>query len=216
MAHLLHIDTSSSPTSVSRRLAAAFREVWDAEQPDATVTYRDLAADPVPHVDGDAVFTLMAEPLNDEQREAAELHHRLTEEIITADALLISAPMYNWTIPSNLKAWFDQSLVLGRTLPFDPSMNPLASRPATLLLAFGGDYGTESPDADMNHCTPYLRTVVEKVLGYDTRFIVAEHTIMPYTSQDPAELAKAADSLQQAVRAAGDRAREVAGSFVRA
>jgi FMN-dependent NADH-azoreductase len=216
VAHLLHIDSSSSVHSVSRRLAASFRETWSKQQPDGTVTYRDLAAEPVPHMDTDAVVTLMAEPQTEGQRAAAALHNELVEEILEADALLISAPMYNWTIPSNLKAWLDQSLIMGRTLPFDPSVNPLAGRPATVVLAHGGDYTAGSPDADMDHCTPYLRTVAEKVLGYQVEFVIASYTVTPYTTEDPAELEKAANSLRQAESAVLDRARSVASGLVRA
>ncbi|MFC4612647.1 FMN-dependent NADH-azoreductase [Streptomyces maoxianensis] len=216
MANLLHIDSSPSLYSVSRKLAGSFREVWGKEQPHATVAYRDLVAAPVPHLDGDGVVTLLNEPETDSQRAAAALHDELVEEILSADALLISAPMHNWTIPSHLKAWLDQSLLMGRTLPYDPSVNPLAGRPATVLLAYGGDYGAGSPDHAMDHCAPYLRTVLEKVLGYQLEIITASYTVTPYTSQDPLELEKAATSLQTAEAEVLERAKSVAAAPARA
>ncbi|MFJ6442192.1 FMN-dependent NADH-azoreductase [Streptomyces sp. NPDC091649] len=215
MAHLLHIDSSPSPYSVSRKLAASFREVWNEAQPQSTVTYRDLAADPVAHLGADGAATLMAEPQTDGQRTAAALHNELVEEILAADALLISVPMHNWTIPSNLKAWLDQSLILGRTLPYDPRANPLAGRPATIVLAHGGDYTPGSDDAAMDHCGPYLRTVVQQVLGYELELITASHTVTPFTSEDPVELEKAAASLRAAEAATVERARAVANKLVR-
>ncbi|MCO1576060.1 NAD(P)H-dependent oxidoreductase [Crossiella sp. SN42] len=198
---------------MSRTLAAAFRTVWDKEHPDGTVTYRDLAAEPVPHLDLDAVITLMAPPSTENQQAAAALHEQLVAEILAADALLISAPMYNWTIPSTLKAWLDQSLVLGRTLPYDPSHKPLGGRPATVVLAYGGNYGEGAPDAGMDHCAPYLRTVLDKVLGYELELVIAQHTLAAFTAQDPAEQAKGAASLQQAEAAVMERAKQVAESL---
>lgn len=216
MTRLLHLDTSPSPYSVSRKLATSFREVWDKEQPNTDPVYRDLAKNPVPHLDTDAFFTLMEEPQTERQKEASKLHDELVTEILSADALLISAPMHNWNIPSNLKAWLDQSLILGRTLPFDPSVKPLGGRPATVLLAYGGDYGADSPDADMDHCGWYLRIVLERVLGYELEIITASHTLAPYVSQDPAGAERAALSFHQAESAVLERAKAVAGALDRA
>ncbi|MEV0242726.1 NAD(P)H-dependent oxidoreductase [Streptomyces sp. NPDC050674] len=216
MARLLHIDSSPSPYSVSRRLAGLFRETWAKELPDGDVTHRDLVATPLPHLDADGVHTLLNAPETDAQRTAAALHDELVEEILSADALLISAPMHNWTIPSHLKAWFDQSLLMGRTLPFDPSANPLAGRPATVILAYGGDYGPHSADHAMDHCAPYLRTVLGQVLGYDLEIITASHTVAPFTSQDPADHEKAAVSLREAEGAVAERARVTAAVPARA
>lgn len=216
MTHLLHIDSSSSVPSVSRHLATRFREAWDESRPDATVTYRDLAAEPVPHIDTDGIFTLAAEPQTDGQRAAAALQGELIEEILEADALLLSAPMYNWTIPSNLKAWLDQALILGRTLPYVPGAGPLTGRPATVVLAYGGDYGAGSPNCDMDHCGPYLRTVLGKVLGYQVELIIASHTVLPYTTDDVGELEKAVTSQREAEAAVRERARSVASGLVRA
>lgn len=100
MARLLHIDSSPSPYSVSRRLAGVFRETWAKELPDGDITHRDLVATPLPHLDADGVHTLLNAPETDAQRTAAALHDELVEEVLSADALLISAPMHNWTIPS--------------------------------------------------------------------------------------------------------------------
>ncbi|MFC8870965.1 FMN-dependent NADH-azoreductase [Streptomyces sp. NPDC057148] len=216
MARLLHIDSSPSPYSVSRRLAGRFRETWNKELPDADVTHRDVVATPLPHLDADGVHTLLNAPETEGQRVAAALHDELVEEVMSADALLISAPMHNWTIPSHLKAWFDQSLLLGRTLPYDPSVNPLAGRPATVVLAYGGDYGPASPDYAMDHCAPYLRTVLSHVLGYELEILIASHTVAPFTSQDPAEHEKAAVSLREAEAAVVERARAVAAVPTRA
>lgn len=185
MTTLLHIDSSSSfLPSKSRQIAAQFREVWDAKTPDSTVIYRDLAVDPVPHL-SIAATKVLAFPAETPEEEAnLQRQDALIEELMSADEMLISAPMYNWSIPSTLKAWFDQTLVMGKTLPYDPSTNPLLGRPATVVLAYGGDYAPNSPDAVMDLCGPYLRLVLEKVLGYDLRIITVQQTLAPFTTDD--------------------------------
>ncbi|MCZ9353806.1 NAD(P)H-dependent oxidoreductase [Streptomyces mutabilis] len=213
MARLLHIDSSSARDSVSRALAVRFREVWDKEHGPDSVTYRDLVADPVPHLDGDAVVTLWSEPHTEAQRATAALQNRLVEEILAADALLVSVPMYNWTVPSGLKAWLDQSLILGRTLPYDPSHKPLDGRPATVLTACGGYYGADVPEASMDHCRPYLATVLGQVLGYELETITVWRTLAAAGQGDAEERRAAEESLRAGQEAAQARARAVAASL---
>ena len=147
MSHLLHIDSSATPYSVSRDLAESFRKVWAEQNPDGTVTYRDLAAEPVPHLNQAAVAAGFIPPAahNLEQQAAMLLRDELIEELIAADTVLVSTPMYNWTIPSNLKAWIDQVLVNDRTITFDGSPGPLAGKPATIVASYGGGYTPNSP-----------------------------------------------------------------------
>lgn len=121
MTHLLHIDTSSAPAnSASREVAATFRQVWEQEHPHSAVTYRDLVADPVPHLApaGIAARFVDAGEWSDEQRRAAAVQDSLISELADADAYLFSVPMYNWGIPSVFKAWLDQIIVSGRTTAF--------------------------------------------------------------------------------------------------
>lgn len=185
MATLLHIDTSSSfLPSKSRQLAAQFREVWDEANPDGTVTYRDLAADPVPHLSPTDTKVLAFPPETPQEEACLDRQTTLIEEILTSQEVLISAPMYNWGIPSTLKAWFDQTLVMGKTLPLDPENNPLSGRPATVVLAYGGDYAPSSPDVAMDMCGPYLQTVLGTVLGYDLSIITVHQTLAPFTTED--------------------------------
>ncbi len=206
MPTLLHIDTSASPISVSRKVAGAFADTWNEEMADSTTVYRDLVADPVPHVDQPAVKTLMEPAENPDDEVAAALHDTLAEELLSADSIVVSAPMYNWCIPSNLKAWFDQVLIMGRTLPWDPSTNPLAGRPATVCLAYGGDYSPGTEDAELDHCGPYLRTVFETVLGFDLEIITVRNTVAALTSDDPEVHAEAERTLEEALAAARQRA----------
>ncbi|MGW0211093.1 FMN-dependent NADH-azoreductase, partial [Streptomyces sp. NPDC003233] len=101
MATLLHIDSSVFPgeTSSSRSVANAFRQAWEEQDPEGTVIYRDLAADPVPHITADAWSAGYAAPTErtPEQSAAFAARVKLIEELEQADAVLIGAPMYNFS-----------------------------------------------------------------------------------------------------------------------
>lgn len=180
MAHLLHIDTSAvSEGSVSKELAATFRRVYAEANPNGAVVHRDLGAKAIPHLDEAGIVSqfLPAEIQSDDQKAAGALRDELVEELLAADAVVISAPMYNWTIPSTLKAWIDQVLVAGKTLTFGDDVNQLAGRPATLLLSFGGGYTPGAPQESWNHVEPYLKTVFKDALGLELEIISAQLTL---------------------------------------
>ncbi|MFE5207671.1 FMN-dependent NADH-azoreductase [Streptomyces sp. NPDC056600] len=215
MAHLLHIDSSAVfEGSVSRELAGAFRRAWSEAHPDGTVSHRDLGATAVPHLDEAGIVSqfLPAEVQSAEQRKAGALRDELVEELLAADALVISAPMYNWNIPSTLKAWIDQVLVAGRTLAFGDA-KPLAGRPATLLLSFGGGYTPGAPQAPRNHVEPYLQTVFKDELEMDLVVISAQLTLAGKVPgmEDLVDLAQ--KSRSDALAAAEERARKAAGAL---
>ncbi len=119
MAHLLHIDSSARTTgSISRQLTAEFALRWRQTHPDGIITYRDLAASPVPHMN-EATVAAMFLPLatrTPEQIQATALQEKLIAELAEADTVVIGAPMYNFNIPSALKAWIDHVVVFGRTI----------------------------------------------------------------------------------------------------
>jgi FMN-dependent NADH-azoreductase len=207
MTRLLHIDSSPmNGTSDSRALAAAFREVWDASPAAGPVVHRDLAADPIPHIDRDGVtaFFVPDEVRTAAQRSAAAYRTELARELLDADAVLVSAPMYNWTVPSSLKAWIDQVLIHGLTLGAPGEPPPTAGRPATIVLAYGGGYTPGAPLAGWDHVEPYLRTVFADALGMDTEIVSAQLTMF-----DNGELARLgavsrADAVARARKRAGD------------
>ncbi|MDX3076313.1 FMN-dependent NADH-azoreductase [Streptomyces sp. MI02-7b] len=167
MPTLLHIDSSIWPaeSSTSRDVAATFRKEWEAQHPGGEVIYRDLSAEPVPHLDA-AAYTAGAEhPVRGE----------LVDELERADAVLISAPMYNYTIPSTLKAWLDQVIILGRTAGEHPSA---ADTPVVVVASRGGGYGPGTPRADFEFVTTYMEKVLSAGLGIkDLSFIVPELTL---------------------------------------
>ncbi|ACY98342.1 MULTISPECIES: FMN-dependent NADH-azoreductase [Thermomonospora] len=213
MARLLHIDSSPmGDMSVSRGLAAAFRARWEEELPTGTVVYRDVCADPLPLLDRDAIMTfyMPEEARTQAQAEAARYRTALAEELLSADAVLVSAPMHNWTIPAHLKAWLDQVLIDGVTLVQPGETHPLAGRPATVVLAYGGGYTPDAPLAGWDHVEPYLRTVFAGALQMELSVITAQLTLV----NEPPELAELArKSRREAEAAIEERARKVAAQL---
>ncbi|WP_326689200.1 MULTISPECIES: NAD(P)H-dependent oxidoreductase [unclassified Streptomyces] len=216
MATLLHIDSSLFPqeASVSRDVTASFRKAWEAEHPDGTVIYRDLGANPLPHLDGLAASAGFTAPddRSPEQAAAFVLRDELAGELERADAVLIGAPMYNFTIPSTLKAWLDQVIIIGRTTGTDaPSA---AGKPATVVASRGGGYGPGTPRESFEFVQNYLGKVLgEGGFGLDVEFIVPELTLAETTPgmEELIDLAKT--SRAQAHEAAESRAKALAANL---
>lgn len=118
---LLHIDSSIlGDNSASRQISQRVVAAWQAAEPSAQVVYRDLAADAISHF---SAATLVAAGTPDELRDAAQQHEaRLSsetlQEFLAADAVVIAAPMYNFTVPTQLKAWIDRIAVAGQTFRY--------------------------------------------------------------------------------------------------
>lgn len=180
MATLLLIDSSVFPEggSASRSVTAAFRKAWEAQHPDGTVIHRDLAADPLPHLDAVAASAGFSDPAahSPEQQAAFALRVRLAEELEQADAIVIGAPMYNFTIPSTLKAWLDQVILMGRTSGEQPSAK---GTPVTVVASRGGSYAPGTPREPFEYVQNYLEAVLSGGLGLDVDFIVPELTMAP-------------------------------------
>ena len=121
---LLHIDSSIlGDNSTSRQLSAELVAAWAAAEPGVDVTYRDLAADAISHL---SAASLVAAGTPAELRDAAQKHEaalseQSIEEFRAADAIVIGAPMYNFSIPSQLKAWIDRIAVAGKTFRYTES-----------------------------------------------------------------------------------------------
>ncbi|MFC9457237.1 FMN-dependent NADH-azoreductase [Streptomyces sp. NPDC058430] len=180
MATLLHIDSSVLPgeASSSRSVTAAFRKSWEEQHPQGTVIYRDLAANPVPHITADAWSAGHAAPSErtPEQSAAFAARVKLIEELEQADTVLIGAPMYNYAIPSTLKAWLDNVLLLGRTAGETPSAQ---GTPVIVVASRGGSYAPGTPRENYEFVQNYLEAVFTGTLGLDLDFIVPELTMAP-------------------------------------
>ena len=118
---LLHIDSSIlGDNSASRLLSGEVVKAWQAAEPSAVVTYRDLASDAISHFSATTLVAAgtTAELRNAAQQHEAELSASTLAEFLAADAVVIAAPMYNFTIPTQLKAWIDRIAVAGQTFRY--------------------------------------------------------------------------------------------------
>ena len=217
MATLLHIDASAKTEgSASREVAAVFAEQWREANGDGVVVYRDLGTDPVPHLTEPGITAMLAPAgqRTPEQAKAWQLRETLAAELLAADGLLLALPMYNWGIPSTVKAWLDQALLVGAVLPIEPAASPLAGRPATVVLASGGDYGPGTPKQAWNHVEPYLRTVFGQALGMELELITLPLTNAPYFPEMAHLVPVAQRAKQEALATVRRLARGSAGSLV--
>jgi FMN-dependent NADH-azoreductase len=118
---LLHIDSSIlGDNSASRQLSGEVVKTWQAAEPGVVVTYRDLAADAISHFSATTLVAAgtAAELRNAAQQHEADLSAQALAEFLAADAVVIAAPMYNFTIPTQLKAWIDRIAVAGQTFRY--------------------------------------------------------------------------------------------------
>jgi FMN-dependent NADH-azoreductase len=163
---LLHIDSSiQGEGSASRELTREIVARWVAERPDTEVTYLDLAAQELPHLSQKSL--VRADEL-EAARNAAAL-----EQFLAADAIVIGAPVYNFTIPSQLKAWIDRITVAGKTFRYtEKGPQGLAGGKEVIVAVARG--GVRAPDASGEFGEPYLRFLFA-FLGVDNvRFVRAE------------------------------------------
>lgn len=176
---LFRLDASILPaTSTSRELGDLVEAEWLAAHPTSNVARRDIAADPVPATAWrDAVtagFT-PAEQLTDGQREAIALREQLADELIGADALLFTVPLYNYGVSQHVKTWFDLAYTDPR---IDPQGTALRGKPATLVTVLGGNYEPGSPKEGWDHSTGWLRRVFEDVWGLDLTVVHRPFTLV--------------------------------------
>jgi len=156
---LLHLDSSiQGEASASRQLTRTIVARWQAEHPGTEVLYRDLAAQELPHLSGAALARL-------DELEAAR-NEAVLQEFLRADAVVVGAPLYNFSIPSQLKAWIDRIAVAGKTFRYTPSgpQGLAGGKRVIVAITRGGVYDTE---ARAEFGESYLRFVF--------RFLGIEH-----------------------------------------
>jgi FMN-dependent NADH-azoreductase len=198
--HLLHIDSSiRGEGSISRRLSARAAGRWLAAHPAGTVTYRDLGADPLPHLDADGGLARMVAPAEHTPAQAASwaLTTRLIDEVRRADTILLGLPVYNFGAPSTVKAWVDHLIALGLSL--DPATHEglLGGRDLIVLAARGGGYAPGTPREGWDHAEQWLPHGLS-ITGLVPRFITAELTAAHVTPAMAALKPLAAESLAAA------------------
>ncbi|HEV7439022.1 MAG TPA: NAD(P)H-dependent oxidoreductase [Methylobacterium sp.] len=175
---LLHIDGSIlGAHSVSRTVSAAIVDRLRSEIPDLAVTHRDLAASPLPHLSGATLAGQQPNATNtpDVARDVA-LGGQVLDEFLAADIVVIGAPLYNFTISSQLKAWIDRILVAGRTFRYGTggAEGLVGHKRVIVAVARGGFYGPGTPYAPAEHAESYLRAVLAFIGVSDPEIIVAE------------------------------------------
>jgi FMN-dependent NADH-azoreductase len=204
MSSLLHLDASARESSFSRQLSARFAEVWRAAHPDGRYRYRDLTADPVPFIseawtslcdavlaagitDIDRYSSVVTTP---DRRAAWSVVEPLLAELVAADTVLIGTPMYNFSVPAALKAWFDQVTF--------PRMS-LRGKRFVVAGARGGTYRPGTPRAPFDHEERYLRDFFAG--HFDVDDVVFVHAELTNALVDP-RLANRRDEHEASVAAA--------------
>jgi FMN-dependent NADH-azoreductase len=179
MAHLLHIDSSvRTEESVSRALTARAAGVWRAAHPGATVTYRDLGAEPIPHLDTAGGLARLIPPDEHTPAQAAswKLSQELVAEIKEADAILLGLPLYNFGAPSSVKAWVDHIVANGLSVNEETQEGLLGGRDLVVIAARGGGYAPGTPRDGWDHAELWLPHGLA-LTGLESRFITAEFTL---------------------------------------
>src|ERR1700756_978270 len=178
MTKLLHIDSSVlGPHSVSRQLSAAIVDRLRQTTPGLDIAYRDLTTAPLAHLSGmhlaAAQGNAPADPLLQQELAAGKA---VLEEFLAADIVVLGAPMYNFSLPSQLKAWIDRILVAGKTFKYDANgpQGLAGGKRVIVAISRGGYYGAGSPAAALEHLETYLRGVFGFIGIQNPEFIIAD------------------------------------------
>lgn len=148
---LLHIDSSIlGDHSASRQLSRSVVQAWQAGHPDTQVVYRDLASDALGHFSG-ASLAAAGTPIEGRdaaQKQEVQTNEAILEEFLSSDVLVIGAPMYNFTIPSQLKAWIDRITVAGRTFRYtEAGPEGLCSGKKVIIVSTAGGLHAGQPSS---------------------------------------------------------------------
>jgi FMN-dependent NADH-azoreductase len=159
---LLHIDSSVlGPHSISRQLSAAVVDRLRQATPGLEVVYRDLTLTPLGHLSGPHLAAAAGAALEPALQQDLAAGQAVMDEFLAADTVVLGAPMYNFTIPSQLKAWIDRILVAGKTFKYGAAgAEGLAGNKRVIIaISRGGFYGADTPAAVGEHLETYLRWV---------------------------------------------------------
>ncbi|HIC7214751.1 FMN-dependent NADH-azoreductase [Burkholderia stabilis] len=178
---LLHIDSSIlGQASVSRELSAQAVATFRARDPGLTVTRLDLAATPIGHLTAEHLAAAQGAPVDDALKADVEIGQRALDEFIAADIVVIGAPMYNFSIPSQLKAWIDRVSVVGKTFGYGENgpVGLCGGKKLVVVSSRGGVYSEGSPMAVVDHQETYLKAAFGLLGIKEITFIRAEGVAM--------------------------------------
>lgn len=205
--NLLHLDSSIlGPHSVSRSLSSHVVDQLRKKVPGLRATYRDLAAEPIPHLSGPYVAATRGGgdvPADDALREDLALGETVMQEFLAADIVVIGVAFYNFSVSTQLKAWIDRIAVAGKTFRYTQSGRPeglAGDKRVFLAVARGGFYGDGSPVKAMEHAETYLRSAFA-FIGITNVDVVAAEGLNVSPAQRQGAIAQAQERIEQAVAA---------------
>ncbi|MEC8582516.1 MAG: FMN-dependent NADH-azoreductase [Pseudomonadota bacterium] len=175
---LLHVDSSIlNEHSVSRQLTAAIVKQLTEAKPSTQVIHVDLVAEPVGHLGAPEFLALQGvEPQDEAAKQAVARNAKLVDDFLAAEIVVVGAPMYNFTLPTQLRAWLDRLAVPGKTFRYTESgAEGLAGGKRVIVAsARGGLYGEGEPAAFLDHQETYLRGFFGFLGITDVTFVRAE------------------------------------------
>jgi FMN-dependent NADH-azoreductase len=179
---ILIVESSPRAESASRQLTRKVRERLEVQYPEAKVVVRDLVKDKLPHLDQPTLEAISTkDPAEAESlKEAAYLSNQLVDELMMSDLLVIASPMWNFGIPSSLKAWIDHVVRAGKTFNYaGVGVEGLAKgKKAILVLASGGIF-SDGPWKPWDTVEPYLRQILGFIGVDDVQTVRAEGMNIP-------------------------------------
>ena len=210
--HLLHIDSAiTGAQSVSRQLTAQIVAAWKASHPGTQVEHLDLAQDAPAHFTMDAMAprTGQTEGLSAAQQRENAVSERLVAQFLAADVVVIGAPLYNFSIPTQLKAWIDRIAQPGRTFRYTANGPEGLAKGKTVIIASsrGGFYSTSDAGRALEHQESYLQTVLGFFGITDVRFVRAEGIALGEESKAKALAAAQQTITEQVIPQAANQAR---------
>jgi FMN-dependent NADH-azoreductase len=183
---LLHLACSPRPESESAAGARVFLDRFRQARPDWDIDTMDLWGEPLPEFNGsllEAKYARMqGQSFTDAQRDGFVVAERLAHRFAVADRVLVSTPMWNFSIPYKLKHWLDVIVQPGLTFRFDPAQGYrplLGDRPTVVIIASGSDFVTGMNRGRIDMATPYLREALRFIGVTDVRFVLIGPTTGP-------------------------------------
>jgi FMN-dependent NADH-azoreductase len=213
---LLHIDSSIlAANSVSRQLTRDIVNHWTATHPGTTVDYLDLAISSPSHLSAESLGFRMppgTADLSEAQQRENAVSEALVSQFLAADVIVVGAPLYNFSVPSQLKAWIDRVAQAGRTFTYTEKGPKGLAGGKTVIVAStrGGVYSTSDGGRAMEHQESYLQTVFGFFGITDVRFVRAEGVAMGDAKKAEALASAAVDALAATREAANQAQAKVA------
>ena len=205
--HLLHLDSSIlGASSASRMLSSHVVKQFRQRVDGLRVTYRDLAAEPIPHLSGiylTATYDALDPPSDPALDADLALGETVMQEFLSADVVVIGVAFYNFSISSQLKAWVDRIAIAGKTFRYTESGQPeglAGDKRVILAIARGGYYGDSSPARAMEHAERYLRSAFS-FIGVKHLDVVAADGLKVSAAQREIAIAQALARIEETVAA---------------